>query len=243
VCYNEGTKWTIEGAIMKKFVIGIIVGIAITASATAFADEIESIVGKTVQGQFPVRIDGITLDKQAAVIDGTSYLPVRAIGDAIGRVVTFDAVLGIELKKKEVGKTLETAQKSITDGMTDDQIRGSIDGFISLNVGRINMITFVSGKFQNSERKNYWENIASELQKKLEDIALSYKSQNGVPLKISYLKLRILNEERSIQENTQFIEIGSPGQAEDIERSKNGIEKTKAELEKLQAELAELQKQ
>lgn len=86
---------------MKKFVMGLIVGIAITASATAFADEIESIIGKTVEGQFPVKIDGVTLDKQAAVIDGTSYLPVRAIGEAIGRDVSFDADLGIELKQKE----------------------------------------------------------------------------------------------------------------------------------------------
>lgn len=85
---------------IKKFISGLVVGVCLTASASAFADDIESILGKSVDGEFPVKIDGVTLSQKAAVIEGTSYLPVRAVGNAIGRDVTFDAKSGIELKKK-----------------------------------------------------------------------------------------------------------------------------------------------
>ncbi|MDF2652496.1 MAG: hypothetical protein K0Q73_8301 [Paenibacillus sp.] len=76
-------------------------GIAITAAGSAYADEIvESIIGKTVQGQFPVKISGKQIEAQAAVVDGTSYLPVRAVGEALNMDVSFDSSLGIELKAK-----------------------------------------------------------------------------------------------------------------------------------------------
>lgn len=85
---------------MKKFMMGLIVGVAITAAGSAYAEEIQSLVGKTIQGQFPVKVAGVQLTEQAAVLDGTSYLPVRAIGEALNMDVSFNADLGIELKAK-----------------------------------------------------------------------------------------------------------------------------------------------
>jgi len=91
-----------EDEIMKKVLVGFLAGVIVTAAGTAYADDIvSSIVGKTVQGSFPVKVDGKQLTSQAAVIDGTSYLPVRAVGEALNKEVTFDAELGIELKEKE----------------------------------------------------------------------------------------------------------------------------------------------
>lgn len=86
---------------MKKFVLGVLVGVVIASCGSAYADDvIDSIVGKQVQGSFPVKVDGKQLSSSAAVIDGTSYLPVRAVGEALNKEVTFDADLGIELKSK-----------------------------------------------------------------------------------------------------------------------------------------------
>jgi hypothetical protein len=87
---------------MRKYLIGAFVGILLTLASSVYASDITSLIGKTVQGVFPVKVNGDTLAKTAIVIDGTSYLPVRAIGDAIGYDVSFNADLGIELKKKEV---------------------------------------------------------------------------------------------------------------------------------------------
>lgn len=106
--------------LMKKFILGVLVGVSITAAGSAYADDIvESIVGKQVQGSFPVTVDGKKLDTVAAVIDGTSYLPVRAVGEALNKEVTFDADMGIELKGKEAAVVTDTPKIIIVPAQPD----------------------------------------------------------------------------------------------------------------------------
>jgi hypothetical protein len=84
---------------MKKFIIGVLVGISITAAGSAYADDIvQSVVGKSVDGQLPVKISGKELSTQAIVVEGTSYLPVRAVGESLNMEVKYDPATGIELK-------------------------------------------------------------------------------------------------------------------------------------------------
>lgn len=90
---------------MRKYIIGVLFGIALTLGVSAHA-EVVSLVGRAIEGTFPVKISGKQLDQGAIVIDGTSYLPVRAIGEALNMDVSFNADLGIELKKKEVAPTV-----------------------------------------------------------------------------------------------------------------------------------------
>lgn len=85
--------------------IGGIAGFLLATTLSAHAEEITSLIGKTIQGAFPFQIEGKTLATPAIVVDGTSYLPVRALGEATGYDVSFDADLGISLKKKEVQPT------------------------------------------------------------------------------------------------------------------------------------------
>lgn len=87
--------------IMKKVIIAFVCGVVVATAGSAYADDIKSIVGMQIQGEFPVKVSGKQLDTKAAVLDGTSYLPVRAIGEALNMEVSFDADLGIELKAKE----------------------------------------------------------------------------------------------------------------------------------------------
>ena len=84
---------------MRKYVIGALIGATLTFGTQAFA-EVSTMIGKAIQGSFPIKLDGKQLKDQAIVIDGTSYLPVRAIGDALNLDVSFNSDLGIELKKK-----------------------------------------------------------------------------------------------------------------------------------------------
>jgi len=87
---------------MKKLIIGILIGFVLSFAASAYADELKSLIGRTIEGEFPVTVDGKRLENKAIVIDGTSYLPVRAIADAVYQDVHFDADLGITLTPKEV---------------------------------------------------------------------------------------------------------------------------------------------
>jgi hypothetical protein len=115
---------------MKKVSIlslGIVIGIASSISFSAAAESIQSLIGKQFDGQFPVTINGKVLDNQAGVSEGTSYLPVRAIGDALDLDVKFDAKTGIELsKKKEVAAPVNQSTETKYNSPADEA--ATIDG-------------------------------------------------------------------------------------------------------------------
>lgn len=102
---------------MKKTVLAFVMGIALSISVTAFAEEVQSLIGRTIEGQFPVKVNGEQLSVQAIVIDGTSYLPVRAVGEALNLEIKFDSDLGIELNDKddEMMETMFTTEMSEED--------------------------------------------------------------------------------------------------------------------------------
>jgi hypothetical protein len=74
--------------------MGLIVGALLMTAGTAFAEDIvngvTNLVGKTIQGQFPVTVDGETIEMPAIVVDGTSFLPVRKFAETVGYAVYFD---------------------------------------------------------------------------------------------------------------------------------------------------------
>jgi hypothetical protein len=99
--------------IMKRYLIGFIVGAIVASSTTAFADDIKSLIGKQVEGEVPVIVDGKEIAKSAVIIDGSSYAPVRAIGEALGRNVGFkDSKVIVEKTEVKVIPT-ETVERSL----------------------------------------------------------------------------------------------------------------------------------
>lgn len=56
-------------------------------------------IDKVVEGAFPVTVDGKKLESDAVVIEGSTYLPVKAFGEAIGYTVGFDSALGVSMTK------------------------------------------------------------------------------------------------------------------------------------------------
>lgn len=93
---------------MKKYVIGTVFGFCLSLGVGASA-EVVNMVGKVVDGAFPVTVNGSKVEAPAIVIEGTSYLPVRAMGDALNMNVSFDPNMGVELKQKEVATVAATA--------------------------------------------------------------------------------------------------------------------------------------
>ncbi|WP_339259604.1 hypothetical protein MKZ12_07325 [Paenibacillus sp. FSL R5-0713] len=68
---------------MKKYVAGFLAGALFTLAGAAFADDIQSLIGKKIQGEAVVELNGQALDT-AIIVDGKSYAPVRVIGEAAG---------------------------------------------------------------------------------------------------------------------------------------------------------------
>lgn len=74
---------------MKKVVAGMLAGFALAMAISAHAEEVVSVVGRTIEGTLPLRIDGTRADVDAIVVDGTSYVPIRAAGQLFGYQVDF----------------------------------------------------------------------------------------------------------------------------------------------------------
>jgi hypothetical protein len=101
---------------MRKYFVGLIAGIVLSFTVSTQAAEIQSLIGRAVEGEFPVKVKGQKIENPAIVIDGTSYLPVRAIGDALNLAVSFNADLGIELTEKMEASVMSTPIPKWTTG-------------------------------------------------------------------------------------------------------------------------------
>lgn len=76
---------------MKKLFIGFIAGALFMTAGSALAETvIKNLVGRTIEGQFPVRVDGAYIQNPAIVTDGTSFLPVKEFATTVGYAVYFD---------------------------------------------------------------------------------------------------------------------------------------------------------
>ncbi|MED1780537.1 hypothetical protein P4V43_01715 [Brevibacillus fortis] len=84
---------------MRKYIIGTLFGLLIGTSISVHA-EVVSLVGKVVEGELPVNINGKTFNNKAIVVDGRAYLPVHAIGDTLGYNASLVPNEGIKLYPK-----------------------------------------------------------------------------------------------------------------------------------------------
>jgi uncharacterized protein (DUF1501 family) len=101
--------------IMRRYIIGALFGFILSIGVGAHA-EVINMIGKVIDGAFTVKVDGNTLADQAIVVEGTSYLPVRAFGDATGYDIKFNPDLSIEMTKKQVVTSTPTATPATQTG-------------------------------------------------------------------------------------------------------------------------------
>lgn len=70
-------------------IFGIIIGITISVPTTIFADEVISIIGKRIETEVNVTMLGQKLDEKAPLLDGTTYVPIRAVTEKLDLVAEF----------------------------------------------------------------------------------------------------------------------------------------------------------
>lgn len=95
---------------MRKYIVGAIAGFFLATAISAHA-EVALMIGKVIDGQFPVKVNGVQLQNQAIVVEGTSYLPVREFGESLGMDVGFDANLGVSLTQKSSPTPVEAPEQ------------------------------------------------------------------------------------------------------------------------------------
>jgi hypothetical protein len=101
ISWYYGRKYNEMSDIMRKYIIGCLIGFVLSIGVGAHA-EVVNMIGQVIDGAFKVKVNGVELANQAIVVQGTSYLPVREFGEATGYNVGFDADLGITMTKQEV---------------------------------------------------------------------------------------------------------------------------------------------
>lgn len=102
---------------MRKFISGLIVGIILTTSITVFASNYN-----VVPNPFKVIVDGEDKGQIGYLIDNSTYLPLRQMGDIIGKNVDF------EDNTIYVGKVEANEDGYIITVDTDPQIETTYEG-------------------------------------------------------------------------------------------------------------------
>lgn len=140
---------------MKKFILGLVVGIGLATAMTSYAEDIKSLVGAKVQSEYVVTVDGNVLTNKAVVIGGTSYAPLRTVGDALGLEVSFDKSKGVELNQKGAASVTEQVYTLKKERVypIETQIR-MLDDQIKTANGRINFYTKAIGIEQQNGGTN-----------------------------------------------------------------------------------------
>jgi len=114
--YNVGKTRGVKA--LRKYIIGFIVGVFLTLPAAIYADEVSN-VGKRIAAEFPVVLNGQELPVKAVAFEGTSYVPVRALAEALGLEVDFkDRAVILETKgdSEEMTETTFEGLKAVISG-------------------------------------------------------------------------------------------------------------------------------
>ncbi|MEK3717907.1 hypothetical protein [Paenibacillus sp. FSL R7-0333] len=135
---------------MKKYIVGFLAGTVFAISATAFADTIPSLIGKKVQAQYTVEVNGKILN--TVVVDGSNYAPVRAFSEAAGYDITAE---GKNVKLSEV-KAVDSIKPLPTFKYTKDELEKEIKYYENMIQGNQEAIDRVkelvaSGKYSDAE--------------------------------------------------------------------------------------------
>lgn len=89
----------------KSFVSGVLVSTVVLVPALTFASNSQSI--DVIFGKIKLIVNGKTLNKDTLLYNGTTYLPIRAVGEALGASVDYDAT--------KYQATLTTSQSQSSD--------------------------------------------------------------------------------------------------------------------------------
>lgn len=162
---------------MKKQVAGFVAGAIFTLSATAFADDIQNLIGKTVQAQYMVEINGQTLN--TVVVEGKNYAPVRSIGEAAGYEVINDGK-NVILKEGEKLDTAAVKEKYRLERV--ESLKNAINNTekeLSDANSLLQSKKEESIKFTTDSDKAIYSRIISDLEKKILQLNDTLEKQNS----------------------------------------------------------------
>lgn len=168
---------------MKKFIAGFIVSALLFGAIPAFADGVKSIFGAKVTGLYTVQKSNGEKVAEGAVLNGSAYVPVRAMSEAVDRKLTVDSkkkVIVLEdVQSSEESYVLQSQKSVLTDKIKN--LENSISMYETDVIprakerveGAINEVEKEQKKeFLNNriEQLNQYKSELADLQKQLAEI-------------------------------------------------------------------------
>ncbi|MCG7407681.1 hypothetical protein MH117_09620 [Paenibacillus sp. ACRRX] len=157
---------------MKKFISGIVVGALLFGGTSIFADSIKNLVGEKVTGIYVVEQGGKKI-ADGAIINGSAYVPVRAIADATGTPLTVKGKK-ITLSGKTVlneGNALSEEALALTNKIA--KLRGDISSIkVNITAENVSIKTYVDAITEEKARE---EKIPGRLSGLEENLSKSRK--------------------------------------------------------------------
>jgi len=97
---------------MRKVIVSFVAGLLVAIGVNAAYAEVATLIGKQVDGQFPLKIGGELSEVPAITIEGVSYIPLRAAGEIFGAKVSWlDGEIIMEKTNGIGGATPPTAEE------------------------------------------------------------------------------------------------------------------------------------
>lgn len=108
---------------MKRTVIAFTLGAALATAGTAYGEEaISTMIGKKVQIEYDVVVNGKKLDVKAIAIDGKSYAPIRAFSESVDYDLAFtDKTVILNDPALEGSEPMETATETPIEMSPEDK--------------------------------------------------------------------------------------------------------------------------
>lgn len=136
---------------MRKYLIGFVVGLLVFVGTTALADEISN-VGKKIEVEVPVVLNGEELLVKAVAFEGTSYLPVRAVAESLGLEVDYkDGVIYLE------GGSVQNVAEEVKRILRIEEIEKEIAQYEEAIKNLKDQIEMTREMYSGSD---YWEEVA-----------------------------------------------------------------------------------
>ncbi|WP_238808029.1 stalk domain-containing protein [Paenibacillus sp. EKM212P] len=206
---------------MKKWsylLSGVLIGAVIATAGSAFADQVKTLIGAKVAGEYTVKVNGSALTENAIVVDGKAHVPLRAVSDSLGAGIKVDGkTIQIETQTQASAKSPAETKKKPQQESENSQI------YIQNLEARITSI---------KSYKSFWENSL----KGAEDSQVKYNKRideltnlpaSNDPITQENRKKSLASAQEAIEENSK-----------QITEYKEKIAKYDEDIAKLEAQLA-----
>ncbi|MDG0053090.1 copper amine oxidase N-terminal domain-containing protein [Paenibacillus sp. P2(2022)] len=151
---------------MKKWsylLSGVLIGAVVATAGSAFADQIKSLVGEKVAGEYSVKVNGNSLSESAIVVDGKAHVPLRAVTDSLGANLKLDGKT-IQISTDSSADTKATSL-SETDGLIKKEEQYAGWSKVKLEQRKSDLEKYISESESSKDKLNHELEIADKLSK------------------------------------------------------------------------------